>query len=36
VEQGTHEELLTKGGLYARLYDQQFQDQLIEPDSSFR
>jgi ATP-binding cassette subfamily B protein len=36
VEQGTHEELLTKSGLYARLYEQQFQDQLIEPDSSFR
>ena len=28
VEQGTHEELLTKSGLYARLYEQQFQDQL--------
>jgi len=36
VEQGTHEELLTKSGLYARLYEQQFQDQLIEPDSSLR
>ena len=36
VEQGTHEELLTKTGLYARLYEQQFQDQLIEPDSSLR
>jgi ATP-binding cassette subfamily B protein len=36
VEQGTHDELLTKSGLYARLYEQQFQDQLIEPDSSFR
>jgi ATP-binding cassette subfamily B protein len=36
VEQGTHEELLTKSGLYARLYEQQFQDQLIEPDSFLR
>jgi len=36
VERGTHEELLTKSGLYARLYEQQFQDQLIEPDSSLR
>jgi ATP-binding cassette subfamily B protein len=36
VEQGTHDELLTKSGLYARLYEQQFQDQLIEPDSSLR
>ncbi len=30
VEQGTHDELLEKGGLYARLYEQQFRDQLIE------
>jgi ATP-binding cassette subfamily B protein len=36
VEQGTHDELLTKSGLYARLYEQQFQDQVIEPDSSLR
>jgi ATP-binding cassette subfamily B protein len=33
VEQGTHDELLAKSGLYARLYEQQFQDQLIEPDT---
>jgi ATP-binding cassette subfamily B protein len=26
----------TKSGLYARLYELQFQDQLIEPDSSLR
>jgi ATP-binding cassette, subfamily B, bacterial len=33
AEQGTHDELLAKSGLYARLYEQQFQDQLIEPDT---
>jgi ATP-binding cassette subfamily B protein len=30
VEQGTHSELLARGGLYARLYHEQFQDGLVE------
>ena len=30
VEQGTHEELVQRGGLYARLYAQQFQGGLVE------
>jgi ATP-binding cassette subfamily B protein len=30
VEQGTHSELLAHGGLYARLYHEQFQDGLVE------
>src|SRR5206468_4255605 len=30
IEQGTHAELLARGGLYASLYEQQFRDQLVE------
>jgi ATP-binding cassette subfamily B protein len=30
AEQGTHDELLAKGGIYARLYEQQFQGGLVE------
>jgi len=30
VERGTHDELLANSGLYARLYEQQFRDQLVE------
>jgi subfamily B ATP-binding cassette protein MsbA len=31
VEQGTHQELLAKGGLYRRLYEMQFREQESEP-----
>ena len=30
VERGTHAELLARGGLYAQLYHEQFQDGLVE------
>jgi ATP-binding cassette, subfamily B, bacterial len=32
VERGTHEELLDRGGLYARLYEQQFRSGLVEAE----
>jgi ATP-binding cassette subfamily B protein len=31
VEQGAHEELLSRGGLYARLYEQQFSNDRVQP-----
>jgi subfamily B ATP-binding cassette protein MsbA len=33
VEEGTHAELLTRGGLYARLYQRQFRDDLVTSDT---
>jgi subfamily B ATP-binding cassette protein MsbA len=30
VEEGTHTELLARGGLYARLYQRQFRDDSTE------
>jgi len=32
VERGTHHELIERGGLYARLYQQQFRGGLIEAE----
>jgi ATP-binding cassette subfamily B protein len=32
VEQGTHEELLRRGGMYQRLYEQQFQSGRVEAE----
>jgi ATP-binding cassette subfamily B protein len=32
VEQGTHAELLERGGLYAKVYDQQFRGGLVEAE----
>jgi ATP-binding cassette, subfamily B, bacterial len=32
VEQGTHDELLARGGLYAKVYDQQFRGGMVEAE----
>ena len=32
VERGTHRQLIDRGGLYARLYEQQFRGGLIEAE----
>jgi ATP-binding cassette subfamily B protein len=32
VERGTHEDLLLQGGLYSRLYDQQFRGGTIQAE----
>ncbi len=32
VERGTHTELLSRGGMYARLYEQQFRGGLVEAE----
>jgi ATP-binding cassette, subfamily B, bacterial len=32
VEQGTHDELLARGGLYAQVYDQQFRGGLVQAE----
>src|SRR6185503_12340294 len=34
LERGTHDELLERGGIYARLYDQQFRGGLVEAETA--